>query len=143
MKSLNFENCHFHKVDSWLWASIRSFLHEVQRERIVQGAEFVTLNVDAADFDNISSFVEQMDTAYLHPRRDSAHIHFLAKTYSSFRAKLSKKRFLPSHARKKPKSEQATLPEQEGTLRDALIGFVAVAIVVLISFHINYLFTTF
>lgn len=143
MKQLNFENCHFHKVDSWLWSSCRSFLQQIQRERIAQGAQFVTINVNSDEFDMISSFLEQMDTAYLHPRRDSAHIHFLAKTYSTFRDKLAQKKVLPSQTRKKPKSVQTTLPEQEGSLRDALIGFVAVAIVVLISFHINYLFTTF
>ena len=72
------------------------------------GSSFVfTLSNDC--FEAIRDFVEQMDVAYLHPRRDSFQVSLLAARYSNFsigQAKMPRKRAISACLAKKKNLSQ-------------------------------------
>ena len=51
--------------------------------RLECAGECFIQKVSAADFETIRDFLEQMDTAYLHPRRDAAHLSLCQTLYGS------------------------------------------------------------
>ena len=64
---------HFHKVETWTWLRTRTYLCELLVARLQAGRECFTLNLSDFDFETLRDFLEQMDSAYLHQRRDAAH----------------------------------------------------------------------
>ena len=76
--------CRFHACDTILWLHIRRMLQSLVINRVAAGTEFLTLNLDSQSFDAIIEFIKQMDTAYIHPRRDSFHVSLCSKMYADF-----------------------------------------------------------
>ena len=87
MKTTSYFSCHFHYVDSLSWLCIRRMMQKLVIARLEQGRAIVCFNVSLDDCQCIMDFVEQMDIAYLHPRRDSLHVSLLASQYSNFHVK--------------------------------------------------------
>lgn len=83
MEKVNYLSCHFHKVESLTWLCTRKLLQRVVIARVVQGADAVRLELTKDECENLREFLEQMDIAYLHPRRDSLHVSLLASQYST------------------------------------------------------------
>lgn len=84
MKNLNYLNCHFHKVDSLCWLQVKSWLSHALVERVEVSCDVVPLQISADMWGVFMDFLEQMDTAYLHPRRDAAHLKACECRYSGF-----------------------------------------------------------
>lgn len=82
-QNLSYLNTHFHKVDSCTWLRVRTILQSMLLARVKSANECFTQKVSAADFETIRDFLEQMDTAYLHPRRDAAHLSLCQTLYGS------------------------------------------------------------
>lgn len=74
MKQTSYLCTHFHKVETWTWLRTRTYLCELLVARLQAGRECFTYHLSDFDFETLRDFMEQMDTAYLHPRRDAAHI---------------------------------------------------------------------
>ena len=81
MNKISYDSCHFHKVDTWCWLRIRAYLNELLIARLQAGRECFTHKLSNFDFETIRDFLEQMDCAYLHPRRDAAHILLCQSLY--------------------------------------------------------------
>lgn len=77
--------CRFHACDTLDWLYIRDLLQSLVINRIAQGSECVTVAVNSQAFDTICEFIRQMDTAYIHPRRDSFHVSLCSEMYADFR----------------------------------------------------------
>ena len=143
-KNYGYLACHFHRVEALTWLRVRTMLNELLLGRVQSNSQYLTYQVSDEDFETIRDFVEQMDIAYLHPRRDSYHLQLLQTIYSTFT--LPKKSpflsCLPTDE-KKPKSRKEPLtasgrPAQSFT--NACLCFVAVLCLFLIASHIDYLF---
>ena len=114
-KEINYFSCHFHKVDSLTWLAMRSFLQRIMVQRVERCSDQVCVLVNPDTFQVISDFLFDMDTAYLHPRRDALHVSLLASQYSNIqipaRAAIFSRKFsanscapngsLPANPRKK------------------------------------------
>ena len=72
---------HFHKVETWTWLRTRTYLCELLVARLQAGRECFTYRLSNFDFETLRDFMEQMDTAYLHPRRDATHIRLCQTIY--------------------------------------------------------------
>ena len=77
--------CRFHACDTITWLNVRELLQHLQLTRVAAGSESFIFSLNSQAFDTIYEFIEQMDTAYIHPRRDSFHINLCAQIYSKFR----------------------------------------------------------
>lgn len=149
MLKVDFLQCHFHKVDSCTWLRIREVLNQMLVARIEAAGQFFTFKITADDFETIRDFVEQMDTAYLHPRRDSAHVQYLQSIYSSWRVpsnflgKLrdAKRRVtsLTNAPTKKNLSETKSISTPSTGLGQACFSFLALLLLFLFASHLNYL----
>lgn len=106
MKQVNYLVCHFHYVESLTWLCIRRMVQRLIVARLEQGRAAVSFSLDLAEVELLRDFLEQMDTAYLHPRRDSLHVSLLASQYSNLRVKPNEVRMTPSSA----------IPEEKKTL---------------------------
>lgn len=84
MKKKSYFDCKFHKVESCTWMRTRHLIQQLLLARIAGSSEFFTFNLSADDFHVLQDFIEDMDIAYLHPRRDSFYLNYLASTYSNF-----------------------------------------------------------
>ena len=82
-QNLSYLNTHFHKVESCTWLRVRTILQQMLLARLECAGECFIQKVSAADFETIRDFLEQMDTAYLHPRRDAAHLSLCQTLYGS------------------------------------------------------------
>lgn len=76
--------CHYHKVDSLLWLEIKSWLQQVLKQRVEQSTDTPRVYLSRSMWNSVDSFVMQMETAYLHPRRDSFHVKNCMISYSGF-----------------------------------------------------------
>lgn len=83
MKQTSYLLTHFHKVETWTWLRTRAFICELLVARLQAGRECFTFRLSNFDFETLRDFLEQMDTAYLHPRRDAAHIRLCQTIYGS------------------------------------------------------------
>ena len=81
MKQTSYLCTHFHKVETWTWLRTRAYLCELLVARLQAGRECFTYRLSNFDFETLRDFMEQMDTAYLHPRRDAAHIRLCQTIY--------------------------------------------------------------
>lgn len=81
MKQTSYLCTHFHKVETWTWLRTRTYLCELLVARLQAGRECFTYRLSNFDFETLRDFMEQMDTAYLHPRRDAAHIRLCQTIY--------------------------------------------------------------
>lgn len=77
--------CRFHACDTLLWLNIRQLMQQLQLTRIAAGSESFMFSLNSQAFETICEFIEQMDTAYIHPRRDSFLVNLCAQIYSEFR----------------------------------------------------------
>lgn len=82
-QNLNYLSTHFHKVESCTWLRVRQYLTELLIARLQAGRECFTFNLSNFDFETVRDFLEQMDTAYLHPRRDSSHLALCQTMYGN------------------------------------------------------------
>lgn len=91
-------------------------MQSLMLSRVQAGSEAFLFSIDNPTLETIGEFIEQMDTAYIHPRRDSYHVSLCSEGYSNFCAPSSwngtianvrKKEFLPSRASKKNLSQTA------------------------------------
>ena len=73
MKQTSYLLTHFHKVETWTWLRTRTYLCELLVARLQAGRECLAFRLSDFDFETLRDFMEQMDTAYLHPRREAAH----------------------------------------------------------------------
>lgn len=101
--------CHFHYCDTLTWMQVHDLLDRLLLARIrAEESSFVfTLSNDC--FETIRDFVEQMDVAYLHPRKDSFQVSLLAARYSNFsigKEKMPRKRALTAYLAKKKNLSQ-------------------------------------
>lgn len=144
MKHYDYLACHFHKVDGITWLRIREVLNSLLLGRVRAGEQKFAFTVSDDDFYTIRDFVEQMDIAYLHPRRDSYHIAFLQSIYSGwkvpacFLARL-RKNPLANAFTKKNLSESPSAPSPSAGLGQACISFVALFLLFLFASHLEYL----
>lgn len=144
MKHYDYLACHFHKVEGLVWLRIREVLNNLLISRIKAGQQKFAFTVSNDDFETIRDFVEQMDTAYLHPRRDSYHIAYLQSIYSAWRvpscflARL-KKNQLANAFPKKNLSESQSAPSPSAGLGQACISFLAILFLFLFASHLEYL----
>ena len=83
MKTTSYLCTHYHKVESWTWLRVRGYLNELLIARLQAGEESFTHCLSDFDFETIRDFLEQMDTAYLHPRRDAAHVRLCQTVYGN------------------------------------------------------------
>lgn len=149
MLKVDFLQCHYHKVDSFTWLRIREVLNQMLVARIEAASQFFTFKITTDDFETIRDFVEQMDTAYLHPRRDSMHVNYLQSIYSSWRVPANflgklrdaKRRVtsLTNAPTKKNLSESTSASTPLAGLGQACISFVALFLLFLIASHLEYL----
>lgn len=149
MLHVDFLQCHFHKVESCTWLRIREVLNKMLVARIEAEGEFIMFKVDNYDFDTIRDFVEQMDTAYLHPRRDSMYVQFMQSIYSNWRVpsnflgKLrdAKRRVssLTNAPTKKNLSVTPSASSPSAGLGQACISFLAIVLLFLFASHLEYL----
>ena len=77
--------CHFHYCDTLRWLHIKEVLQQLMLTRVSASTEFFTFHLSSETFDALTEFIREMDTAYIHPRRDSFHVSLCAITYSDFR----------------------------------------------------------
>ncbi|MBQ5477310.1 MAG: hypothetical protein IIT64_05900, partial [Bacteroidaceae bacterium] len=144
MKHYDYLACHFHKVDGITWLRIREVLNSLLLGRVRAGEQKFAYTDSYDDFDTIRDFVEQMDIAYLHPRRDSYHIAFLQSIYSGwkvpacFLARL-KKNPLANAFPKKNLSESPSASSPSSGLGQACISFLALLFLFLFASHLSYL----
>lgn len=140
-KIFSYLACHYHKVDTITWLNVRAMLNNALLARIKQGREFLTLHMSNDDFDTISEFVEQMDTAYLHPRRDSYHIHILQTTYSNFRPKNSP--LPPEHDKNlsQTANKSGSDSNNNSDFTKACVCFLCIGLLFLLASHLEYIFT--
>lgn len=83
-KNVNYLTCHFHRVESITWLATRTWLQRVLIARLSSMRDSVVINVSKDDMQLIWEFLEQMDVAYLHPRRDSLYISLVKSNYANF-----------------------------------------------------------
>lgn len=81
MKQTSYLLTHFHKVETWTWLRTRTYLCGLLVARLQAGRECFTYRLSNFDFETLRDFMEQMDTAYLHPRRDAAHVRLCQTMY--------------------------------------------------------------
>ena len=98
MQKVNYLSCHYHKVESLTWLCTRKLMQRVIIARVAQGADMVRLELTRDECENLREFLEQMDIAYLHPRRDSLHVSLLASQYSSLNVSPETVRMAPHTA---------------------------------------------
>lgn len=142
--------CHFHKVESVVWLRVREVINEMLLSRVKASSEFFTYKLCSDDFDTLRDFVEQMDTAYLHPRRDSFHVNFLKSIYSgfhvpaNFRGRKSGSEHLPISETKKNLSQDGKPSDfeqdKEPQFSTVCLLFCLLAFLFLLASHIEYLF---
>ena len=136
--------CHFHKVEGLVWLRIREVLNNLLISRIKAGQQKFAFTVSNDDFDTIRDFVEQMDVAYLHPRRDSYHIAYLQSIYSAWRVPACflariRKNPLANAFTKKNLSETPSASTPSAGLGQACISFLALLFLFLFASHLEYL----
>ena len=144
MKHYDYLACHFHKVDGITWLRIREVLNNLLISRVEAGEQKFAFTVSDDDFDTIRDFVEQMDIAYLHPRRDSYHIAFLASIYSGWKVPeyllaRMRKNPLANAFTKKNLSESPSTSSPSADLGQACISFLAILFLFLFASHLEYL----
>lgn len=83
-KHVNYLTCHFHRVESITWLATRTWLQRVLVARLSSMRDSVVINVTKDEMELIWDFLEQMDIAYLHPRRDSLYISLVKSNYANF-----------------------------------------------------------
>lgn len=71
----------FHSVEPFLWYSVGKFIDALLMQRLNAGNDRIVINLDATMWQNLMTFREQMDTAYLHPRRDAMHLRYINHRY--------------------------------------------------------------
>lgn len=71
----------FHSVEPFLWYSVGKFIDALLMHRLNAGNDRLVINLDATMWQNLMTFREQMDTAYLHPRRDAMHLRYINHRY--------------------------------------------------------------
>ena len=74
--------CHYHYCDTLTWLSVRALLDRILIGRIRSGLSSFKIRLDDVEFETIRDFQEQMDTAYLHPRRDSYQVKLIRNRYN-------------------------------------------------------------
>lgn len=84
MSNYNYLLCHYHKVDSVLWLEVQNWLRQVLIARVEQGTDHPSVYLSREMWNDLDEFILQMETAYIHPRRDSFHVKSCAITYSGF-----------------------------------------------------------
>lgn len=150
MLKVDFLQCHFHRVESCTWLRIREVLNSMLVARIEASSQFINVRVSNDDFETIRDFVEQMDTAYLHPRRDSQHVQYLQSIYSSWRVPANflgklrdaKRRVtsLTNAPTKKNLSKTKSVSTPSSGLSHACISFAVIALLFLFAAHLEYIF---
>lgn len=83
-KNVSYLTCHFHRVKSITWLATRTWLQRVLVARLSSMRDSVVLNVTKEDTELIWDFLDQMDVAYLHPRRDSQYVSLVKSNYANF-----------------------------------------------------------
>lgn len=144
MKHYDYLACHFHKVEGLVWLRIREVLNDLLISRVEAGQQKFVFTVSDDDFDTIQDFVEQMDIAYLHPRRDSYHIAFLQSIYSGWKVPACflariRKNPLANAFTKKNLSETKSAPSPSAGLGQACISFLALLFLFLFASHLEYI----
>lgn len=76
--------CRYHACDTLRWLHLRDWLQRLMVARVTACSESFTLTLSQETFDCLGEFIKEMDTAYIHPRRDSFHVSLCAQTYSDF-----------------------------------------------------------
>ena len=76
--------CRFHACDTLRWLHLRDWLQHLMVARVTACSESFTLTLSQETFDCLAEFIKEMDTAYIHPRRDSFHVSLCAQSYSDF-----------------------------------------------------------
>lgn len=147
MKNYDFLSCHFHKVDSLTWLRIREVLNSMLLARLEASSEVFTWYMPQGDWDTIRLFVEQMDTAYIHPRRDAYHVNFLQSVYTNlhlpanfFRKKSGTKFDLACPSQEKKPKSISNVSEDRVAPSSVICSFVALALLFLFAFHLNSIF---
>lgn len=74
--------CHYHRCDTITWLHVRTILDKLLLSRLYAGTNSFSFHLDDHSFEVIRDFTEQMDTAYLHPRRDSLHLSLIRDRYN-------------------------------------------------------------
>lgn len=80
-KNSNSLICHYHRCDTITWLHVRTILDRLLLARLNGGTSF-SFSLSNESFEYIRDFQEQMDTAYLHPRRDSLHLSLIRDRYN-------------------------------------------------------------
>ena len=78
---------------------VHDLLDRLLLARVRAGKSTFVFTLSDDSFETIRDFMEQMDSAYLHPRRDSFQVSLLAARYSNFSIgqwKMPRKRALPA-----------------------------------------------
>ena len=76
--------CHFHKCDTITWLHVKSILDRLSISRVEAGQDSFSFTLSSDAWLIIQDFCKQMDTAYIHPRRDSFYIKLCESRYSDF-----------------------------------------------------------
>lgn len=67
---------HFHRVEDGTFAIVRSFLIAIVNCRVTQKTNHLSFSVSDEFIDYLLSFLEEMESSYMHPRSDSAKFRF-------------------------------------------------------------------
>lgn len=144
-KDFGFLSCHFHKVEAWTWLRIREVLEMLSSARVESGSELFIMYLHEEDVITIMDFIKQMDTAYLHPRRDSYYVNFLQSIYKDFHVpanfrKSSCEKASPSPISKKNLSDNSNSLEDKVGLQHAVLSFAILALLFAFASHIESVF---
>ena len=67
------------------WLHVRDIIDSLLIERVKSGTPTFSFSLSAESFEVLRDFEEQMDTAYIHPRRDAFHLSLCSSRYANFR----------------------------------------------------------
>ena len=76
--------CHFHRCDVLTWLSVKNWLERVLVKRVDACQSSFLVELDGFQFEVIRDFIQQMDCAYIHPRRDAMHVSLCSSVYADF-----------------------------------------------------------
>jgi len=147
MKKYDFLVCHYHRVDSLTWLRIREVLGKLLLARVEAASECFTFSCSHDDCETILDFREQMDIGYLHPRRDSYHVSALSSVYSHMKipASLTAAKYRQGKTIACPSVEEkpkclSKVSDKGFGLSQLAISLAVIAVLFLISSHLDYLF---
>lgn len=68
---------HFHKCSDENYRVVRKFLNAIINNPLAQNSKYFSCRVSTEALQIFADFINEMEFSYMHPRSDSAKIHFV------------------------------------------------------------------